>query len=125
MSDKEDEYPLTTLHTFLREASTEFGRFRLQAKVNLIGSIILLILLSRLFLFVFGDYGPPLFYREDIVDVILLLASFDVILLLASLVAIVWSVYVFLKQRSFISRWGKRFEKLETLEKQLLPDEPS
>jgi hypothetical protein len=118
MSDKKDEYPLTTLHTFLREASTEFGRFRLQAKVNLIGSIILLILLSRLFLFVFGDYGPPLFHREHIEHTV------DVILLLASLGAISWSVYVFLKQRKFVSRWGERFEKLETLEKQLLPDEP-
>ena len=119
MSDKEHEYPLTTLHTFLQEAKTEFSRFRFQAKVNLIGSVILLILLSRIFLFVFGAFGPPLFHREHIEHTV------DVILLLASLVAICWSVYVFLKQRSFVSRWGERFEKLETLEKELLPDEPS
>jgi len=74
MSDKEDEYPLTTLHTFLREASTEFGRFGLQAKVNLIGSIILLILLSRTVPLCLRDYRVRRFsIVEHIVDVILLL----------------------------------------------------
>lgn len=119
MSDKKDEYPVTTLHTFLQEASAEFRRIRLQAKVNLIGSIILLVLLSRLFLFVFEDYGPPLFHREHIEHTV------DVFLLLASTGAVMWSLYVWLKQRKFVSRWGERFEKLEALEKQLLPDEPS
>ena len=117
--DRKDEYPVTSIHTFLKEASVEFRRIRLQAMVNLIGSIILLVLLSRLFLFVFGNYGPPLFYREHIEH------TYDSILLLASTGAVLWSLYVLLKQQNFVSRWGERFEKLDTLEKQLLPDEPS
>jgi len=117
MSDKRDEYPVATLHTFLQEASTEFRRFRFQAIVNLIGSIILLLLLSRFMIFVFGNYGPPPFHREHMSHVV------DVVLLLASLVAVIWSLNVWIKQRRFVSRWGERFEKLDALEKQFLSDE--
>jgi len=117
MSDKRDEYPVATLHTFLQEASTEFRRFRFQAMVNLIGSIILLLLLSRFMIFVFGNYGPPPFHREHMSHVV------DVVLLLASLVAVIWSLNVWIKQRKFVSRWGERFEKLDALEKQFLSDE--
>jgi hypothetical protein len=119
LSDKRDEYPVTTLHTFLQEASTEFRRFRFQAKINLIGSIILLLFLSRFLIFVFGNYGPPPFRREHLGHII------DVILLLASLAAVLWSVNVWMKQRKFVSRWGERFEKLDALEKQFLSDEKS
>jgi hypothetical protein len=117
MSDKRDEYPLTTLHTFLQEASEEFRRFRFQAKINLIGSIILLLFLSRFLVFVFGNYGPPPFHREHIGHIV------DVVLLLASLAAVLLSDNVWIKQRKFVSRWGERFEKLDALEKQFLPDE--
>ena len=119
MSDKKDEYPVTTIHTFLKEASVEFRRMRLQAMVNLVGSVILLVLLSRVFLYVFEDYGPPLFRREHIEHTI------DTILLIASMGAVLWSLYVLLKQQRFVSRWGERFEKLDAAEKKLLPDEPS
>lgn len=126
MSDKKDEYPVATLHRFLEEASTEFGRFRFQAKVNLIGSIILLFFLSRFLIFVFGNFGPPLFRMEPFeleprfeVEIV------DWFLVLASLAAVVWSVNVWIKQRKFVSRWGERFEKLESLERRFLPDEAS
>jgi hypothetical protein len=119
MSDKEDEYPIAGLHTFLEEASTEFRRFRFQAKMNLIGSIIVLLFLSRFLIFVFGSYGPPLFHHEHVERFL------DLFLLLASLAAVLWSLNVWLKQRKFVSRWGERFEKLEALEKQFLQDEPS
>jgi len=117
MSEKKDEYPVATLHAFLQEASTEFRRFRFQAKMNLIGSIILLLFLSRFIVFVFGNYGPPPFHREHIGHVV------DVILLLASLAAVLWSLNVWIKQRKFVSRWGERFEKLDALEKKFLSDE--
>jgi len=119
MSEKKDEYPVATLHAFLQEASTEFRRFRFQAKMNLIGSIILLLFLSRFIVFVFGNYGPPPFHREHIGHVV------DVILLLASLAAVLWSLNVWIKQRKFVSRWGERFEKLDALEKKFLSDENS
>jgi hypothetical protein len=124
MSDNRDEYPVATLHRFLEEASTEFSRFRFQAKVNLIGSIILLLFLSRFLIFVFGNFGPPLFRLEPFeheprfeVEVL------DWFLVLASLAAVVWSFNVWIKQRKFVSRWGARFEKLQSLEKQILPDD--
>ena len=117
MSENKDEYPVATLHTFLQEASTEFRRFRLQAKINLIGSIILLLFLSRFLVFVFANYGPPPFHHGHIEHYM------DLFLLLASLVVVLWSLNVLLKQRKFVSRWGERFEKLDALEKKLLSDE--
>jgi hypothetical protein len=126
MSEKTDEYPVATMHRFLEEASKEFRRFRFQATVNLIGSIILLVLLSRFLLFAFGHYGPPPFTHDQ---------TFipehqhpppflpDFFLLFAALAAVLWSLYVWVKQRKFVSRWGDRFEKLDALEKKLLPDE--
>jgi hypothetical protein len=124
MSDKKDEYPVAGLHAFLEEASTEFRRFRLQAKVNLVGSIILLLFLSRFLFFMFGNYGPAPFnvhpFEHEAFSEIEIA---DWFLLLASLAAVLWSLSVWLSQRKFVSRWGGRFEKLEALEKQLLPDE--
>ncbi len=123
MSEKKTDYPLATLHQFLEEASNEFNRFRFQAKINLVGSIILLLFLSRFLIFVFGSFGPPPFNmqpfeREPRFDI----EVADWFLLLASLVAVLWSLNVWIKQRKFVSRWGERFEKLESLEKQLLPE---
>jgi len=126
MSDKEDEYPVATLHRFLQEASTEFNRFRTQAKVNLIGSVILLLFLSRFLIFVVVNLGPPPFnlrpfHPEEALDFDFEYA--DWFLLFASLIAVLWSLNVWIKQRKFVSRWGERFEKLDSLERQLLPDE--
>ena len=126
MSDKEDEYPVATLHKFLQEASTEFNRFRTQAKVNLIGSVILLLFLSRFLIFVVVNLGPAPFnlrpfHPEEGLDFDFEYA--DWFLLFASLIAVLWSLNVWIKQRKFVSRWGERFEKLDSLERQLLPDE--
>jgi len=125
MTEKKDEYPVASLHRFLEEASKEFQRFRFQAKVNLVGSIILLLLLSRFLLFAFGHFGPaPFGVHEQPFDhhppPPFLPDSF---LLLAALAAVLWSLYVWIRQRKFVSRWGDRFEKLDALEKKLLPDE--
>jgi hypothetical protein len=121
---KSDEYPVASLHQFLEEASKEFRRFRFQAKVNLIGSIVLLLLLSRFLLFAFGHYGPPPFTHEQPFDHRPPPLFFsDFFLLLAALAAVLWSLYVWIGQRKFVSRWGDRFEKLDALEKKLLPDE--
>jgi flagellar biogenesis protein FliO len=125
MSEKRDEYPVTGLHTFLQEATVEFRRFRLQALVNLVGSIIILLFLSRFFIFLFGNYGPPPFEHPYFNHERPPGAPFvpDFVLLVASLGFVLWSVYVLLKQRRFVSRWGERFEKLGALEKKFLPDE--
>ena len=127
MSEPNDKYPLTSLHMFLEEASKEFKRFRFQAKINLIGSIVLLLLVSRFAFFFFVNFGPPPFERTGFE------AGFrpppffhpDTFLIIAALVAVTWSLYVWIKQRQFVSRWGQRFEKLDALEKRLLPDEKS
>jgi len=125
MAGKREEYPVASLHRFLEEASKEFRRFRFQAKVNLIGSIILLILLSRFLLFAFGHFGPPPFTHEQGFAQRPPPRPFlpDFFLLVAALAAVLWSLYVWIRQRKFVSRWGDRFEKLDELEKKLLPDE--
>lgn len=127
MSDKKEDYPVTGLHAFLEEASTEFRRFRLQAIVNLVGSIVILLFLSRFFIFLFGNYGPPPFehpmgwgFHQRPPEPPFV---WDLLLLVASLGFVLWSVYVWLGQRRFVSRWGERFEKLNALEKKYLPDE--
>ncbi len=121
MSEKREEYPVATLHRFLEEASKEFSRFRFQAKVNLIGAIVLLLFLSRFLIFVSVNYGPPPFHFDQGPP----RPPFflDLFLLLASLAAVLWSLDVWLSQRRFVSRWGERFEKMQALERQLLPDE--
>ena len=130
MTEKKDEYPVASLHQFLEEASKEFRRFRFQAKVNLIGSIILLLLLSRFLLFAFGHFGPQPFIHEEQYGQGLSPPKLpprpflpDFFLLIAALAAVLWSLYVWIKQRKFVSRWGDRFEKLNALERKLLPDE--
>ena len=127
MSEPNDKYPLTSLHMFLEEASKEFKRFRFQAKINLIGSIVLLLLVSRFVFFFFVNFGPPPFERTGFEAGNRPPPFFhpDTFLIFAALVAVTWSLYVWIKQRKFVSRWGKRFEKLDALEKKLLPDEES
>jgi len=124
MSENGEEYPVTGLHAFLREASDEFRKFRFQAKVNLIGSIILLLLLSRFLIFAVGRYGPIPFRPPEVARE-LHLEFVDFFLLLASLAAVLWSLNVWIRQRRFVARWGERFEKLDALEKRFLPDESS
>jgi len=122
MSNQSEEYPLTGLHTFLQEASKEFRRFRFQAAVNLIGSIILLVFLSRFLIFALVRFGPMPFSRPEVESE----PDFefaDLGLLIASLVAVLWSLTVWVQQRRFVSRWGDRFERLDAVEKQLLPDD--
>ena len=123
LSEEREDFPITSLHGFLQEASTEFKRFRLQAKITLAGSLIVILLLSRFLIYDLMDLGPSPFEtatpslpapRPDIPDLILLFAS---------LAAVLFSVNVWMKQRKFIARWGERFEKLDALEKQLLPEE--
>jgi NADH:ubiquinone oxidoreductase subunit 5 (subunit L)/multisubunit Na+/H+ antiporter MnhA subunit len=127
MSEKREEYPVASLHTFLEEASKEFQRFRFQARVNLIGSIVLLLFLLRFLFFVFGNLGPAPFNPPPFNPGQPPPPMFvpDLFLLLAALAFVIWSLNVWLKQRRFVSRWGERFERLEALEKRFLPDETS
>jgi len=124
LPEDSEEYPVTTLHSFLREAADEFKRLRLQVKISLIGSLVVILLLSRFLIYDLMDLGPSPFEaassplpppRPDIPDLVLLFAS---------LVAILFSMNVWIRQRRFVSRWGQRFERLDALEKQLLPDDP-
>ena len=87
--------------------------------------MILLLLLSRFLLFAFGHFGPPPFTHEQQFNHEPHPPPFlpDFFLLIAALAAVLWSLYVWIKQRKFVSRWGDRFDKLDALEKKLLPDE--
>jgi len=103
VSEQRDEYPVTSLHRFLQEASSEFRRFRFQAKITLIGSLVIFILVSRFLIYDLMDLGPPPYEaatsplsppRPDFLDLLLLVAS---------LVAVLMTVNVWLKQRRFVS----------------------
>jgi cobalamin biosynthesis protein CobD/CbiB len=112
------DYPVATLHKFLEEASEEFRRFHFQATVNLIGSVVLLVFLARFIVFISFTYGVgPLEIRLRGPFII------DSVLLIAASAAVVWSLAVWWHQREFISRWGRRFEKLDVMESQLMPEE--
>jgi hypothetical protein len=120
MTESTERYPVATLHEFLQEASEEFGRFRFQATVNLIGSVVLLIFLARFVLFFSVTYGGRALEIEMRGPFVI-----DSVLLLAALAALIWSLDVWYHQRKFISRWGSRFEKLQAIESQLMPEEKS
>lgn len=120
MTERTERYPVATLHQFLEETSEEFRRFRFQTTVNLIGSVVLLIFLARFVLFLSVTYGGGPLEIEMRGPFIL-----DSVLLLAALAAVVWSVDVWRHQRKFISRWGRRFQKLQAIENQLMPEERS
>ena len=118
MAETAERYPLTTLHEFLEEASHEFRRFHSQATVNLIGSVVLLVLVGRFVIFLSLTYGAgPLQIHMRGPFII------DSVLLIAASVAVVWSLYVWWNQCKFISRWGRRFEKLHMIESELMPEE--
>jgi hypothetical protein len=115
MAEKERHYPVTTLHDFLHEASDEFKRFRLQATVNLIGAIFLIAFLLR-YTFLLYETAP----LRGLMSVPLYV---DAVLLVLALAVVLWSLDIWRRQHGFISRWGKRFEKLEAMENQLFPEE--
>jgi hypothetical protein len=118
MAKDERDYPVATLHKFLEEASEEFRRFHFQATINLIGSIVLLVFLARFLVFLSFTYGAgPLETRMRGPFII------DSVLVIAASAAVVWSLAVWWNQRKFISRWGRRFEKLHVMESQLMPEE--
>jgi hypothetical protein len=118
MANKDDHYPITTLHRFLEEASYEFKRFRLETKLSLIGSLVLFILIARFVTLISFAYWPwPLNISLQGPFII------DLILLTAALASVIASVDAMLKQRKFVSRWGERFEKLQTIENKLLSGE--
>ena len=81
-------------------------------------------LISRRAIYILLNYGPTRmqpFYLIDSADPPTPFYIVDLILLLF---AIIWALNCWVKQQKLVTRWGKRFEKLETLEKQLLPEEP-
>ena len=118
MAETTEHYPVATLHKFLEEASEEFRRFHFQATVNLIGSVVLLVLLARFIVFISFTYGVGPLEIEMRGPFII-----DSVLLIAASAAVVWSLAVWWHQRKFISRWGRRFEKLYLMESKLMPEE--
>jgi ABC-type enterochelin transport system permease subunit len=115
MAESRNDYPITTMHDFLQEATQEFKRYRYQATLNLIASIFLLIFLARITALLYET--APL---RGLMRVPLLV---DIAFLIAALAAVLWSLDVWRHQRKFVSRWGARFEKLTVIEKELLPEE--
>jgi hypothetical protein len=115
MAESTSKYPVATLHSFLEEASEEFKRFRFQATVNLIAAVFLLIFFGRLSLFLY-ETAP----FRSVMRIPLIM---DVSLLVIAVAAVLWSLDVWRRQRTFISRWGERFEKLQAMENKLMPED--
>jgi cobalamin biosynthesis protein CobD/CbiB len=114
MAESKDPYPVATLHNFIEELSQEFRRLRIQATVVLIGGVFLLIFFVRLVL---------LFYETArLRSAMSVPLSVDVALLVIALAIVLWSLDFWRHQRKFVARWGKRFEKLEVIEDQLLSE---
>jgi hypothetical protein len=114
----------------LGEAYEELKRLRFQAKVSLASSVVLLLFLSRFLVYVFVNVGPPPFNPPPFQtrppngpSLFFIPVALDVLGLLVALVAVLWSLAALIKQRRFVARWDARFEKIDKLEKQLMPDE--
>ena len=111
------DYPVATLHAFLDDVLQEFRMYRNQLKLTLVGTAFLFLFLAR-FAFLLYETAPlrNLMQVPLIIDAVLLVVALGIVLL---------SLDVWRHQRRFISRWGERFEKLQAVEKQLLPEEHS
>lgn len=114
MTESKD-YPVATFHAFLDDVLREFGRYQLQAKLSLVGSAFLLFFMAR-FAFLLYETAPfrSLMRVPFIIDAVLLVVALTMVLL---------SLDVWRQQQRFISRWGERFQKLQVIENQLLPEE--
>jgi hypothetical protein len=117
MADTKEQYPVATLHSFLEEVSEEFKRFRFQTTVNLAAAIFLLLFFGRLSLFLYETAPFRSLMRIPLIV--------DVSLLAIAVVAVLWSLDVWRRQRGFMSRWGDRFEKLQVAENELMPEDKS
>jgi hypothetical protein len=115
MAERKEGYPVATLHSFRQEVSEEFKRFRFQATVNLIVAFFLLAYFGRLSFFLY-ETAP----FRSVMRIPLIV---DVSLLAIAVAAVLWSLDVWRRQRTFMSRWGKRFEKLQDVEKELMPED--
>jgi cobalamin biosynthesis protein CobD/CbiB len=115
MTEEKEVYPVATLHKFLEETSDEFRRFRLQTSINLVGSVVFLILVLVFVFVISASYSP---HARTPHGAFLT----DLAILLAAAAAVAWYFDVWRRQRGFVSRWGKRFERLQELEKKFLPE---
>ncbi len=114
MTDSKERYPVATLHGFLQEVSVEFRRYRKQATLNVVGAVFLLLLLGRFTLLIYETARYRALMRVPLI--------FDVAMLMVAFAVVLTSLDVWRRQRKFLSRWGQRFEKLQLIENELLPE---
>jgi hypothetical protein len=108
-SDTNDnKAPVKSIHEFLLEVREEMSRFR----VNLLGSVLawaVIVCSLSWFAIRFVELGE--FSSRLIVGSVFLLVA---------AVAVIYSAYMLYRLNRFFNRWGKRFEHLEGVERELL-----
>jgi uncharacterized membrane protein YbhN (UPF0104 family) len=105
--EKQETYPLRTMHEFLYQVEHETNRFKRGAVIS--------ILISAFMLALIGVVSYELIPRGFAVSGVILIA------VLAGL--LVYSIYLMSFQYRFFRRWEKRLNQLSALEAKLLADE--
>lgn len=108
MTDKEKQeiYPVRTMHEFLYQVEHETNRFKRGAVISILISALMLVLIA----FVSHELIP----RFTVSGIVLMgiLAGF-----------LVYSIYLMSFQYRFFRKWEKRLNRLNKLEEKLMPQE--
>ncbi len=104
--DKEEVYPVRTMHEFLYQVERETNRFKRGAVIS--------ILLSAVMLAAVGFVSIATISRG--------VAASGVILLAILTGVLVYSIYLMSFQYRFFRRWEKRMNRLSMLEEKLMPE---
>jgi predicted ABC-type exoprotein transport system permease subunit len=105
--EKQEVYPVRTMHEFLYQVEHEINRFKRGAVISLLISIFMLALIAVVCYELFPRGCAP--------------SSIILVAVLAGL--LVYSIYLMSFQYRFFHRWEKRLNQLNALEAKLLADE--
>lgn len=110
--EREEQYPLKSLHDFLVEIDAEWDKFKTVSLIGIGTSVVLLILIGYRFiglLMGMRRLGLRLFAVLD-----------DIIFLVFVLVFVIYEIHLLYRQYKFFGRWERRMGLLIHLEERLM-----
>jgi len=109
---KETEYPIRSLHNFLLDVERELDRLRTASLIGVFAIILILISLVRFAarLIEFNRMFPHPRIGIGVDGALLVLAT----------LSLLYSAYALYGQNKFFRKWGRKFELLEGVERELL-----
>jgi peptidoglycan biosynthesis protein MviN/MurJ (putative lipid II flippase) len=106
-NEKQEMYPVRTMHEFLYQVEHETNRFKRGAVISILISAFMLVLIAVV--------SYELIPRGFAVSGVILIGVLTGLL--------IYSIYLMSFQYRFFRRWEKRLNQLNTLEAKLMPEE--